>query len=186
MAKNNIFIFVFLLYSALFFSSCDRKEVYYDIADEYLTYYRVGDTLIYKSLDKFDTFVYLGQGFLDDVNNIDDVNIPYKGYEYHYQTVIYKLANGHYPPYLLNAEVSIDYSNSTYIGWQNFKISSFVPNDYSPENIFVNGKPYINVYELNSQSIDTISISIKKIFFCYKYWVVRFIRNDNTIWDLVR
>lgn len=166
-----------ILTASLSFYGCGSKEEYYNVPKEYYPIYKEGDTLIYKSGNNFDTFCFTSKIIID--HEMDK--------KYHYQEIFYILSNKNYPEFYQPSPCFFSLSNSRIgISWLNFdndfdyKLQPTIP------SISINNIVYYNVYELSNQDPTTINYFVKKLYFNYKYWVVRYIKTDSTTWDLVQ
>ena len=173
--KTLLFKIFITLTFGLGFYACGTKEVYYNIPKELYTIYKEGDTLIYQSGNKYDTFFYTHLTKLDSERDK----------KYHEQEIDYYLNNKNYHEFPIPAKIYL-FLDHTSIYWLNFLCSIYPPQTFTIPNLTVANKTYSNVFELSNVKSDTNPNYINKVFFNYKYWVIRFIRNDSSTWDLIQ
>ena len=175
--RNLLLLLIIILTFCLSFYGCGDKDEYYNVPTQYYPVYKEGDTLVYKCGNKYDTFYFSSKSIFD--NEIDK--------RYHYQEIGYYIINKNYPQlyeptpcriYLLTSSITITWLNC----YNQFDYKE-IP---SLSNISINNITYYNIYELSNNKTDTSHYYIKKLFFNYKYWVVRYIKTDSTIWDLIQ
>jgi hypothetical protein len=152
---------------------CKEKDVYTYVPKQYLPIYNVGDTIIYKSGNNYDTFIYKYK------------NTFTSGYDHKYNEVIY---NG-----LTNSKRCLSYPDcvqftlnshwrNIYINWFGLYDGCFFDTPPTIDRLIINGNIYTEVFELHV--IDTTGTPLRKCFFTYKNWMIRYIEKDSTTWDL--
>lgn len=163
---------IIILTSCLSFYSCGPKDYYNYIPQHKIPVYKEGDTLIYKSQNNYDTFIYTKR------------RIFYDSYveNYYNQAIDYLIRNKNDSD--LGGYVGLQL-DLTMLSWLHFSIpftNNVIAND---SLISINNIVYHNVYQFDKTSSDTNHYYATRIYFTYKNWVIRYFRNDSTTWDLI-
>ena len=175
--RNLLLFLIIILTASLGFYACGPKEEYHNVPTQYYPVYKEGDTFIYSCGNKYDTFCYYSKTIYD--HEYDK--------QYHYQEIYYIILNKNYPELNQPSPSSISlYSDYIEISWLNY----YNRLNYNESPIIpiltINNITYNNVYELSNGSNDTNYLYVNKIYFNYKYWVIRYVKADSTTWDLVQ
>ena len=174
MKRGSLLFLIIVLSTIVTFNSCGPKVEYKLIESYRLPEYTQGETLIYQSGNNYDTFVYIEKKVT--YINIDE--------NWRQQIIWYTLQNKKDTG--LYCGINLDL-NGSWISWQN-KLMMFMSPDKLPDttSITLNGKLYHDVYYNEKPLTDTAKIYPTKIYFSYKKWIIRYIMNDSTTWDLIQ
>lgn len=172
-----MFFMIIILTSCLGFYACGPKEEFHYVPAQYYPVYKEGDTLIYGNGNKYDSFICKSKTI--DEYKYDILN--------HFQFISYCILSKNHLE--LNqpcgCNVDLDFSGLQ-LDWLN--CSQEFGYDQTPDlqSMVVNNVTYTNVYELDNYAQNTTpNYYVKKLYFNYKYWVIRYIKADSTTWDLV-
>jgi hypothetical protein len=167
-------IYLIILVIAISVSNGCKKDVYYNVPNQFKPIYKGGDTLIYSN------------GILNDTNIIYNISVLDKceDKKYHYQTIMYSAYN------LYNNKKDYDYYTFSLISDQvglyiNHFSAILFYNNTNSFALSINGKNYEQVFKIETLYPDTISKSVKTVYYSYKYAIIRYVNNSNDTFDLI-
>jgi hypothetical protein len=167
--------FVIIGFKVLLIIGCKENEVYQLIPEKYQAIYKPGDTLIYKAGSDYDTFYYKRR---------DGGYFVYG--KYHTERIFNQIFYNNFYFDSLPEEFNYVYE---YVRVRWLAVGKSVYYIYEPDIDYmtINGKIYSDVFEINKNAeTDTNITKITKIYFTYKYWIIRYIEKDSIIWDLYK
>jgi len=164
--KNILIILVVIL-----LTNCGMGDIYYNIPENEKPVYEVGDLLIYKSnTDLYDTLV------------VKKKKITYEDSDKRYYYEYIEL-------YFAKLEAPTEYYGYTRrytfvrINWNDYSNSFGTLSSGFPEpttTLTIGNHFYPQVFEFH----DTKS-SIKKIYYTHKYYIIKYITEDDVVWELI-
>jgi hypothetical protein len=160
-----IVIYLFLTFG------CGFKDQYVNIPDNQKPIYKKGDFLIYKSKE----------GLLDTLNvgeYTDNYRVSDKSY--HSERIRTDLYNQteHFGVIVMEL-------NLLEISWNGFDLVVYNLADNAAKKVVINNKQVENVFEFSPTSYYLSADTTNKIYYTYKYGVMKYENKSGEIWELI-
>ena len=135
----------------------------------------MGDTLIYSN------------GIVKDSLVLKSIDSHWEIYDdkNHFHWILYTLydienknAPKYYEASFHNGSESIGIYFNIFNGHLNY-------DNNKSSKLILNNKTYDNVYLINADYTDTSKLSVKSVYFTYRYLVIRYINNSNDTFSLI-
>ena len=152
-------------------AGCGFEDHYINIPDNQKPVYQTGDMLIYKSNSGLVDTLKVGE-------NTDDYRVSDKSY--HYERIRTDFYNQGERFSVITMEL-----NLLKVSWNGFNLTINELSANAAKTMVINNKQVENVFEFTATSYYLSADTTSKIYYTYKYGVMKYENKSGAIWELI-